>query len=42
MAPALTVLFWAEFKAQKEGIVTIASSSWDKRNNGGGAFIFLA
>ncbi|KAH8830058.1 MFS general substrate transporter [Flagelloscypha sp. PMI_526] len=34
MAPALSVLFWAEFKAQKDGLVNIASSSWEKRHEG--------
>lgn len=36
MAPALTVLFWAEIKSKRDGTVSIASSAWERRNEGSG------
>lgn len=31
MAPALMVLFWADIKARKLGVLSIAASSYDRR-----------
>lgn len=31
MAPALMVLFWADIKAKKLGVLSIAASSYDER-----------
>lgn len=33
MAPALIVLFWADLKAKKLGVLSIAASSYDGRVN---------
>ena len=34
MAPALMVLFWADIKAKKLGVLSIAASSYDRRVKG--------
>ncbi|KAK0501456.1 MFS general substrate transporter [Armillaria luteobubalina] len=34
MAPGLVVLFWAEYKSKRDNMVSIASSTWERRNDG--------